>query len=43
MDFVIGFPRTSRERDSIIIVVDKLTKAAHFIVLESTYSSSDVA
>ena len=31
MDFIIGFPKTSRKHDSIIVVVDMLTKFAHFI------------
>eukprot|EP00253_Pinus_taeda_P032485 PITA_32485 len=43
MDFIIGFPRTSRQHDSIIVVVDRLTKVAHFIPVKSNYSSSDVA
>ena len=30
MDFIIGFPMTMRKHDSIMVVVDKLTKASHF-------------
>ena len=43
MDFITGFPRTSRQHDSIMVVVDRLTKVAHFIPVRTTYSTSDVA
>ena len=43
MDFIIGFLRTSRHHDSIMIVVDRLKKVVHFIPVKSTYSTSDVA
>ena len=31
MDFVIGFPRTQRQHDAIWVIVDRLTKSAHFL------------
>ena len=43
MDFITGFPRTSKKHDSIMVVVDKLTKAAHFIPLKTTHRAADVA
>ena len=43
MDFITGFPKTCRNHDSIMVVVDKLTKVAHFIPVKTTYSDSDVA
>jgi hypothetical protein len=43
MDFITGFPRTSKQHDSIMVVVEKLTKAAHFIPLKSTHKATDVA
>eukprot|EP00253_Pinus_taeda_P035105 PITA_35105 len=41
MNFIIGLPRTSRNNDSIIVVVERLTKVTHFIPVKSTYSASD--
>jgi hypothetical protein len=43
MDFIVGLPLTSRNHDSIWVVVDKLTKTAHFITVNSTYSAKDYA
>ena len=43
MDFIIGFLRTSRHHDYIMVVVDRLTKVAHFIPVKSTYIASYVA
>lgn len=31
MDFITGFPRTSRQHDSIMVVADRLTKVAQSI------------
>eukprot|EP00253_Pinus_taeda_P028062 PITA_28062 len=33
MDFIIGLPLTSQRHNSILVVVDKLTKSAHFILI----------
>jgi hypothetical protein len=35
IDFITKFPRTTRQHDSIMVVVDKLTKDAHFIPVKS--------
>ena len=32
MDFVSGFPRTARGHNSIWVIIDRLTKSAHFLV-----------
>jgi hypothetical protein len=37
MDFIVGLPRTSRGYNSIWVIVDLLTKSAHFIPVSTTY------
>ena len=34
---------TWRQHDSIMVVVDKLTKVAHFILVKSTHKTDDIA
>ena len=43
MDFITGLPMTWRQHDSIMVVVDRLTKVAHFIPVKSTYEAGDIA
>jgi hypothetical protein len=43
MDFIVGFPLTARRHDSIFVVVDTLTKSAHFIPVRMTYQAPDIA
>ncbi|KAL0340161.1 UNVERIFIED_CONTAM: hypothetical protein Sradi_4532900 [Sesamum radiatum] len=31
MDFIVGLPRTLRKHDAIWVIVDRLTKSAHFL------------
>nr|GFD48565.1 transposon Ty3-I Gag-Pol polyprotein [Tanacetum cinerariifolium] len=40
MDFVTGLPQTQRRHDAIWIVVDRLTKSAHFLPIRKDYSVS---
>jgi hypothetical protein len=37
MDFIVGLPTTKKGFDSIWVIVDHLTKSAHFILVKSTY------
>ena len=41
MDFVVGLPLTQKQDDSRWVIVDMLTKSAHFIPIKSTYSVED--
>ena len=38
MDYVVGFPRSGRGNNAIWVIVDRLTKTAHFIAIKNTYS-----
>jgi hypothetical protein len=40
MDFIVGLPRIRAGYDSIWVIVDPLTKIAHFIPVKTTYSSA---
>jgi hypothetical protein len=37
MDFIMGLPWTARKFDSIWVIVDQLTKSAHFIPINTSY------
>ena len=40
MDFIVGLPRTRDCYDSIWVIVDRLTKSAHFIPVNTTYTGA---
>jgi hypothetical protein len=42
MHFITKFPRTNKQHDAIMVVVDKLTKAAHFIHMKITHKETNV-
>lgn len=42
-DFVTGLPKNKRQHDSIMVVVDKLSKDAHFILVISTCKAINIA
>jgi hypothetical protein len=43
MDFIIGLPNTSLRHDSIWVIVDRLTKTAHFLPVHTTYNAKKYA
>jgi hypothetical protein len=43
MDFIVGLPRTQAGYDSIWVIVDRLTKVAHFIPVKMIYSGAKLA
>jgi hypothetical protein len=43
MDFVSGLPLTSRKHDSVWVIIDRLTKTAHFIPVHTKYDAKDYA
>ena len=38
MDFVTHFPRTQQKHDAVWVIVDRLTKSAHFLVVRRTFA-----
>ena len=38
MDFVFGFPLTQKKHDYVWVIVDRLTKSAHFLPVRLDYS-----
>jgi hypothetical protein len=43
LDFITGLPKTQKQNDSIMVVIDKLSKSAHFIPVKSTYKAINIA
>jgi hypothetical protein len=43
MDFITGLPRTNKQHDSIMVMVEKLTKAAHFVLVKTTHTVANIA
>jgi len=43
MDFIVGLPRTHKGYDSIWVIVDRLTKVAHFLPVKTTYTGAKLA
>ena len=43
MDFITGFPRTKRGNNAIFVVVDRLSKVAHFLPVRESITASQLA
>ena len=43
MDFVVGLPLSQRGNDAIWVIVDRLMKSAHFLLICMTYSMEKLA
>ena len=43
IDFITGLPRNQNLNDSIMVVVDKLSKTTHFIPVKTTYKAANIA
>ncbi|GAA0151691.1 hypothetical protein LIER_10355 [Lithospermum erythrorhizon] len=43
MDFVFGLPKTFKRNDGIWVIVDRLSKLAHFIPIRSAYGPEQLA
>ena len=43
MYFIVGLPKTSKEYDSIWVIVDRLTKTVHFQPVKTTHITKQYA
>ena len=43
MDFITGLPMIMRQHDSIMVVLEKVTKESYFISVKSTYKVDAIA
>ena len=43
LDFVTRLPRNQNLNDSIMVLVDKLSKESHFIPVKTTYKAANIA
>ena len=43
MDFIVGLPRTQGGYDSIWVIVDRLTKVGHFLLVKTTNTGARLA
>jgi hypothetical protein len=41
-NFITKLPRTNKQHDSIMVVMDKLTKAAHFVLVKLTHKAANI-
>ena len=43
MDFMMSFPRTHHQHDSVWVIVERITKSAHFLLVHTSYFTKDYA
>jgi hypothetical protein len=43
IDFIVGLPKTQSGYDSIWVIIDRLSKVAHFFLVKTTYKGSKLA
>jgi hypothetical protein len=42
MDFIIGLPKMNKKHDSIMVVVEKLTNASHFVPMKTAHTMTNI-
>jgi len=42
MDFITGFPKTQKGNDAIFVVIDRLSKVAHFLPIRESITASQL-
>ena len=42
LDFITRFPKNQKQNDSIMVVVDKLSKETHFIPVKTTHKDGNI-
>jgi len=43
MDFVVGMPPTQRHHDAIWVIIDQLSKSAHFLAIKTIFNAKQLA
>ena len=43
LDFITGFPKNQKQNDSIMVVVEKISKEAHYIHVKTTHKDVNIA
>ena len=42
MDFITKLPKTNKKHDFVMVVVDKLTKSTHFVLVKFTHKVANI-